>query len=68
VPLGKRAVAGEELAHAGRFGGSGHEGLFDCSGEGRGVRCGGSDLRVADHAASCTDWRLLLEPIWFNRW
>jgi hypothetical protein len=24
VPLGKRAVAGEELAHAGRFGRSGH--------------------------------------------
>ena len=24
MPLGKRAVAGEELAHAGRFGGSGH--------------------------------------------
>jgi hypothetical protein len=25
VPLGKRSVAGEELAHAGRFRGSGHE-------------------------------------------
>ena len=24
MPLGKRAMAGEELAHAGRFGGSGH--------------------------------------------
>jgi hypothetical protein len=40
VPLGKRAVAGEELTHAGGFGGSGHWGLFDCSGEGQGVREG----------------------------
>jgi len=38
MPLGKRPVAGEELTHAGGLGGSGHEGLFDCSGVGGAVR------------------------------